>query len=96
MSRRNGLSIVNLGHSPDTSASQTRILVAVSPTVHRSLNQSSLAAKARVQLSQSPAHRVALSLVNKTVASILIFATASSWIDTILRFEFGIELVYIH
>jgi len=37
-----GLPVVNLGHSPNTSATQSRILIAISPAVNGSLDQTSL------------------------------------------------------
>lgn len=45
----NGLTVVDLGHSTHTSTSQSRILVAVSPAVNRSLDQSSLPAETGVE-----------------------------------------------
>jgi hypothetical protein len=44
----NRLTIVDLGHSADTSTPQSRVLVAVSPRVDSSLDQSSLSTQAWV------------------------------------------------
>ena len=92
----NSLAIIDFGHSAHTSTPQSRILVAISPTVHSSLNQATLSAKTGVQFSQSPTDCVAFSLINQTVASVLILAATRSRINAILGFEFGTQRIYVH
>ena len=84
----NGLTVVDLGHPPDAPASQPRVLVAVPPAVDGPLDQASLSTKARVQLGQRPANRVALSLVHQPVAAVLVFAAACPGVHAVLRLEF--------
>lgn len=83
----NCLTVIDFGHPPNTSAPQSRILIAVSPAVNGSLNQSSLAAKTGVQLGQSPSNSVAFSFVNQTVSTVLVLAATSPWINAILSLE---------
>lgn len=90
------LAIVELGHSSNTSATQSRILIAVSPAVHSSLDQSSLATEAWVELSQSPSHRVTLSLVNQAVTAVLVLAAAGTRIDAVLGLELGAQAIDIN
>lgn len=94
-SRLNRLPIVNLGHPSDSTTSQSRVLVAVAPTVHSSLDQSSLSTKTWIEFCQCPADCVALGLVDQTVASVLVLATTSSWVNAVLGFEFWAECVNI-
>jgi hypothetical protein len=94
--RLNRLSIVDFSHSSNASASQSRVLVAVSPAVDGSLNQTSLSTKAGVQLSQSPANGIALSLVNQTVSSVLILAATSTRINAVLCLKFWAQSIHIH
>ena len=89
------LAIVDFGHSPNPSTTQSRILVAISPAIHCSLDQSSLSAQAWIQLRKCPAHRVAFRLINKAIATVLILLTAGPRIHTILGFEFGTQTVHI-
>lgn len=90
------LSSADFCHSSNTSASQSGILITVSPTVDSSLNETSLATKTSVQFGQGPSNCVALSLVNQSIASILVLAAASAWIDTVLCLEFGVEVINIY
>ena len=85
--------IVDFGHSPNSSTTQPRILVAISPTIHCSLDQPPLPSQARVQLRKCPAHRVALRLVNKAVATVLILLATGPRIHTILCFELCTQAV---
>jgi hypothetical protein len=94
-SRLNRLSIVNLGHSSDTTTSQSRVLVTVAPAVNRSLNQPSLSAEAGVEFCQGPTNCVALCLVDQAIASVLVFTAASSWVDTIFSLELWTQVVNI-
>ena len=91
----NRFSIVDLGHSSDSSTSQSRILVAVAPAVDGSLNQTSFSSQTRVQLSQSPTNSVAFSLVDQAISTVLILTAASSWINAVLGFEFRAQSVNI-
>lgn len=81
------LSTVDLRHPSHTSAPQARILVAVTPTVYRALNETPLSSQARIEMSQSPPDRVAFRLVVQSVALVLIFRTASAGIYAVLRLE---------
>lgn len=54
------LSVVDFGHSANTSAAKSRVLVGISPAVDCSLNQATLATKTRVKLGQGPSNCVAL------------------------------------
>ena len=95
MRRLDLLSVVHLGHPAHSSASESRILITVSPAVYRSLNQSSLATEGHVQLSKSPTNTVAVRLIHQTVSTILILGAAGSRINTILLFELRAELFNI-
>jgi len=92
----NSFASVDLGHSSNPSASQSRILIAISPTVHSSLNQSSLSAQTGIQFRQCPSNRVAFRLINQSVASVLILAATGSRIYAVLRLEFRRQCVNIH
>lgn len=93
--RLNRLAIVDLGHSSDASTPQSRVLVAVAPTVNSSLNQTSLPTETRIQLSQSPPNSVAFRLVNQPVATVLILTAAGSGVDAVLRLKFRAQGVHI-
>jgi hypothetical protein len=94
-SRLNCFAVVDLGHSSYTSAPQSWVLVAVAPTVNSSLNQTSLPTKARIQLGQSPTNRVAFSLVDQAVSTVLVLAAASSGVDAVLGLEFRAQSINI-
>ena len=96
LSGGNLLSVVDFGHPSDTTAAQPRILVAVPPAVHRSLNESSLSSQTGIQLGQSPSDRVAFGFVDQSVASILILGAACARIHTILRLEIRRQRVHVH
>lgn len=90
------LSSIDFRHSSHTPAPKPRILIAVPPAVHRSLNQSSLPSQCRVQLRQGPANGVAFCFVDEPVPSILIFAAAGARIHTVLCLELLAEVVHIN
>lgn len=90
------LAIVDLGHPADASTAQPGILVAVSPTIYCSLNQSSLPTQARIQLCQRPADCVTLGLVHQPVPSVLILAATRARVHAILRLELGTEGLDVH
>ena len=87
--------IVDLGHPSDTSTPQSRVLVAVAPTVHSSLNQPSLSTQARVQLCKSPSNSIAFGLVYQSIPPVLVFAAASSGVDTVLGLELWAQSINI-
>jgi len=93
--RLNGLAVVDLGHSSNASAPQSWVLVAVTPTVHSSLDQTSLSTQARIQLGQGPTNSVALGLVDQAVSTVLILAAARSGVDAVLSLEFWAQSVNI-
>jgi len=88
--------VADLGHPPNSSAPQSRILVAIPPAVDRSLNQPSLAAKAGVEFGQSPSHRVAFRLVHQAISSVLILVAARSRVDAVLRLELRTQSIHVH
>ena len=90
------LPVVDLGHPPYPSTSKTWVLVAVPPAIHRSLNEPTLAPQAWVELSQSPAYGIAFAFVVKAISLVLIFGTARTGVDTVLRLEVLRETVDIH
>lgn len=93
--RLNSLAVIDLGHSSYTSAPQSGVLVAVAPTVNGSLNQTSLSTQTRIQLSQSPANSIALSLIDQAVSTVLVLAAASSGVDAVLGLELRAQSINI-
>jgi hypothetical protein len=89
-------SIVHLCHPTNSTTPESRVLVAVPPAVHSPLDKSSLASQRRVQLRQSPAHRITLSLVLQAIAPILVFWAACPRIDAVFCLKVGCELVRVH
>jgi hypothetical protein len=85
----NCFAVAHFCHPSNTSAPQSRVLIAVPPTVNGSLDQTSLAAKTGVQLGQSPSDSVALCFVDQTISTILVLAAASSGVNAILGLELG-------
>ncbi len=94
--RLNRFAIIDLGHSSHTSTPQSGVLVAIAPTVNSSLNQTSLSTQTRVQLSESPSNSVAFSLVDQAVSSVLVFAAASSGVNTVLGLELWAQRININ
>lgn len=88
-----GLAVVHLGHAADSPGTQPGVLVAIPPAVDCSLDETSLAAQGRVELSQCPADSVALRFVLKTVAPVLIFGAARARVHAVLCLELGRQLV---
>lgn len=86
----------HLRHASNTPAPQTRILVAVAPTVHCTLNEAALSTKARVELSKCPAYSVALGLIMQAIALVLILGAASTRIDAVLCLEVCRKLVDVN
>jgi hypothetical protein len=93
--RREALTPVQLGHSPHASAPKSRILVAVPPAVDGSLNESTLPSQRGIQISKSPTDGVALRLINKSIALVLVLAAASPRIDTVFCLELLAKVVHI-
>lgn len=90
------LSVVHLRHPPHTSTSQPWILIAVSPTIHSSLDQASLLTKWWVQLCQGPSDCIAFRLILQPVAPIVLLRTAGPRINTVLGLEILGELIRVH
>lgn len=84
---------INLGHSSDAPASQSRILVAVSPTINRALDQATLSTQRHVQFGQRPANGIALGFVDQSVAFVTVLVAASSRIDAVIGLELLAEVV---
>lgn len=95
MCSRLNFPVVHLGHSPYTSTPQPRVLIAVAPAVDCSLNQASLASQAGVQLRESPANSVALSLVMQAISFVVLLGAACAGVHTVLRLEVLGKFVYI-
>lgn len=85
--RLHRLPVVDFGHPPDPPAPQSRVLVAVPPAVDGSLDESSLASQARIQLRQCPSNGVALGLVVQAVTFVRVLGAAGTWIYAVLRLE---------
>ncbi len=88
--------MVHLGHPPDASTPEPRILVAIPPAVHSPLDQASLAPERGVELRQRPADSVALSLVLQAVPPVLILRAAGARVYAVLRLELGRQLIRVH
>lgn len=86
----------NLCHPPYSSASQAWILIAVTPAIHRPLNQPPFPSQTWVELCQCPAHSVALCLVVQSVALVLVFGTAGTWVHTVLCLELWWKCVCVY
>lgn len=70
-------------------------MVAVPPAVDRSLDQATLSSQRRVEIRESPAHRVTLGLVDQPVPPVLVLAATGARVDTVLRLEFLVEVVHV-
>lgn len=84
---RLSLPLIQPGHSFHAPAAQLVVLVAVAPAVDGALDQTALSTQRRVELCQCPAHGVALGFVDESVAFVLVFAAAGSWVDAVFRLE---------
>jgi hypothetical protein len=93
--RRESLAPVQFGHPPHASASKSRILVAVPPAVDGSLNESTFPSQRGIQIRKSPTDGVALRLINKSIAFVLVLAAASPRIDTVFCLELLAKIVHI-
>jgi len=89
------LPVVDLRHPPHASASQSRVLVAVPPAIHRALNQTAFASEARVQLRECPADCIAFAFVMQPIALVLVFWTASAGIHAVFGLELLGQLVHV-
>lgn len=85
----------HLCHATNPSASQSNVLVAVTPAVNGSLDQSTLATQRHIQLSESPSYTVTVRFVHKAVTSVLFLWTACARINTVFLLEFGRKLVRV-
>jgi hypothetical protein len=92
---RHLLPVVELGHAPNSPAAQPGILVAISPTIHRSLNQASLPSETRIQLGQGPSDGVAFGFINEPIPAVLVLIATRSWINAVFRLEFGGQLLHV-
>lgn len=89
------LPVIDFGHPPHPPASESGILIAVPPAVHRPLDETALATQARVELGQCPSNCIALALIVQAVALVLILGATSSRVHAVLRLEFRGETVDI-
>lgn len=71
-------------------------MVAVTPAIHRSLNQSPLSSQTWIELSQGPPYCVAFRLVVQSIALVLVLRATCAWIYAILRLEFWCERVCVY
>ena len=92
---RKALSRIHFGHSSDSPTPQSRVLIAVSPTVDRSLYKAPLASQTWVQFCQCPANRVTIVLVLQSIAFVSILIATCSRVDTIVTPELACEIVRI-
>lgn len=90
------VAVVHLGHAADAAASKLWILVAVTPAVNGSLDETPLAPERRVELRKRPAHRVAFGLILQTIAPILLLGAASPRVNTVLRLEIVGQLILVY
>lgn len=88
-----GLAVVHLGHSADSSGTQPGVLIAIPPAVNCSLDKTPLAAQRWVELGQRPADGVAFRLVLESVAPVLVFGAACAGVYTVLGLKLGRKLV---
>lgn len=68
-------------------------MIAVPPTVHRTLDQASLLSQVRIELCKRPADGIALAFVVQAITLVLLFLDARTRVDAVLLFEFRTELV---
>lgn len=90
----NRLSSINLSHTANPSAAQSRVLIAVAPAIDSTLDQSTLSPQRGIQLGQRPADSVAFCLVDQSVPAILVFTAAGPRVHAVLGFEFLRERVH--
>ena len=83
---------MKLRHPSHPSASESWVLVAITPTIDCALDQAALLSKRRIQLRECPAYCIALALIGKAIALVLILGTTRSRIYTIGRFKFLAQL----
>ena len=91
---RDRLSSVNLSHTADTSAAQSRVLIAVTPAVDSTLDQSTLAPQSRIQFCQCPADGIAFCFVDQSVPAILVLTATGARVHAVLGLEFLRERVH--
>lgn len=70
-------------------------MVAVPPAVDRSLDQATLSPQCRIEIRESPAHRVTLGLIDQPVPPVLVLAATGAWVDAVLRLELLVEVVHV-
>ena len=75
---------IHLGHPPYPPTSQPRVLVAVPPAIHGSLNKTPLPPKTGIQFCQSPADSIAFGFVLKPISSVAILSSTCARVDAIL------------
>lgn len=90
------LAVVHLGHAAYAAASEAGVLIAIAPAINGALDQPSLAAQRRVELSKGPAHAIAIRLVHQPVSTVLILRAASPRIHAVLLLELGRKFVSRH
>lgn len=89
------LAAVKLRHAAHPATTEARVLVAVAPAVHGSLDQATLSAQRHVEMRQGPTYTVAIRLVHQTVPAVLLLGAARPGIDTVLLLELGRQLVRV-
>lgn len=96
MSRLGGnrLSSINLRHTTDPSAAQSRVLIAIAPAIDSTLNQTTLSSQSGIQICQRPADGIAFCFVDQSVPAILVFTATGARVHAVLRFEFLRERVH--
>lgn len=86
---------IHLGHSANASTPQPSVRVTVPPTVDGALNEATLFAQWRIQLSQCPTHSITFRFIRETVAAIMLSVHACSWVYAIRVFEFLAERIRV-
>lgn len=89
--RQMGLPGVDLGHAPDPSTPETRVLIAIPPAVDSPLDQATLLAEVRIELCQGPSDGIALALVVEAIAFVLLLAATRARIHAVGRLEVRAE-----
>jgi hypothetical protein len=89
------LAVVDLGQATNATTAKARVLVAVSPAIHSSLDQTALAPQREVQLCQSPSYTVAVRLVHQPVSTVLLLGATSPGVDAVLLLKLWAELVNV-
>lgn len=90
-----GFSCRHLCHASDATTPESGVLVAVAPTINCTLNETTLAPQAGVELCKRPTDGVALGLIMETVALVRVFGAACAGVNTVLGLEIRRKLINV-